>query len=133
MSFDTRRKIITLDQARNLAAQNREKKPAPPAVAFVTHLEVLRAGHVRKLETLASENPGKLFLILTDPESPLVPLEARAEVAAALRVVDYVVPSPDGAGPVLAAIHAGLTVEDEEEDRGRTRLLVEHVRNRSRS
>jgi hypothetical protein len=123
MSFDTRHKIITLDHARTLA---------PAAIAFVTHMEVLGAGHVRKLEELAAGKQGKLFIVLTDPESPLVPMEARAEVAAALRVVDYVIPSPQGAGPVLAAIKPALTVADEEEDRGRTRLLVEHVRSRSR-
>ena len=126
MSFDTRAKIVTLDQARALA------RSGAPHIAFVTHLEVLRAGHVLKLEQLAATTPGKLFLILTDPESPLVPLDARAEVAAGLQVVDYVVPSPDGAGPALAAIEPGFTVLDEEEDRGRTRQLIEHVRSRSR-
>jgi hypothetical protein len=130
--LDTRNKIVTVDQARALAG-----KTESPRVAFVTHLEVLRAGHVRKLEELAAGNPGTLFLILTDPPfepnaSPLTPLAARAEVAAALRVVDYVVPSPGGAVPALSAIQADLTVQDEEEDRERTRLLVEHVRCRSR-
>jgi hypothetical protein len=126
MSFDTRGKIVTLDQARALAREQ------PPAIAFITHLEVLGVSHIRKLQDLAARAPGKLFMILTDPDSPLVPLAARAEVAAGLRMVDYVIPSPDGAGPALAAIHAALTVHDEEEDRERTRLLVEHVRNRSR-
>jgi len=126
MTFDTRHKIVTLDQARDLARE------VPPAVAFVSHLEVLRAGHVRKLEDLAARHPGKLYVLLTEPEAPLVPLDARAEVTAGLRVVDYVVPCPEGPGPALAALHAGVTVHDEEEDRGRTRSLVEHVRSRSR-
>lgn len=130
MSFDTRHKIVTLAQAGALAEESRRSGSAP--AAFVTHLEVLRAGHVRKLEELAAATPGKLFVILTDPESPLVPLEARAELAAALRVVDYVVPSAEGAAPVLAALNAGLTVHDEEEDRGLTRHLIEHVRSRTR-
>lgn len=95
-------------------------------------MEVLRASHVRKLEELAAGNQGKLFVFLTEPDSPLVPLEARAEIAAALRVVDYVVPSPEGAGPTLDVIHPRLTVHDEEEDRERTRSLIEHVRSRSR-
>ena len=130
MSFDTRHKIVTLDQARNLAEESH--RSGSPPTAFVTHLEVLRAGHVRTLEELAAAHAGKLFVILTDPESPLVPLEDRAELGAALRAVDYVVPSPDGAAPALAAIHAGFTVNHEEEDRGLTRQLIEHVRNRSR-
>jgi hypothetical protein len=130
MNFDTRDKIVNLDQAGALAREL--KRDGTPLVAFISHLEVLRASHVRTLQNLAAEKPGKLFVILTEPESPLVPLQARAEVAAGLRVVDYVVPSPGGAGPALAALDAGLTVHDEEEDRVRTRELIEHVRSRAR-
>jgi hypothetical protein len=121
-NFDTREKIVSLDQARAIA---------PPAVAFVTHLEVLGAAHVRKLEELAAAHPGKLLVILTDPQTPLVPLPARAELAAALRVVDYVIPAPEGAGPVLAGLHPGVVIHDEQEDTERTRLLIEHVRSRA--
>ena len=127
MTLDTRPKIVTIDQARALAAET-----GSPRIAFVTHMEVLRASHVRRLDELARGRAGKLFVVLTDPELPLTPLAARAEVAAALRVVDYVVPAPEGPGPALAAIQADLTVDDEGEDRERTRLLVEHVRSRSR-
>lgn len=130
MSFDTRKKIIGIDQARALAAEMR-RRGTPPA-AFVTHLEVLRAGAIQSIEELAASAPGHLFVLLTDPESPLVPLDARAELAAALRVVDYVVPCAEGAAPALAAINPGFAVHDEEEDRGRTRQLTEHVRSRSR-
>jgi len=128
-TFDTRHKIITLDQARVIASD--QHRDGPPPAAFVTHMDVLRAAHIHKLQELARVTPGKLFLILTDPEAPLAPLVARAEVAAALRVVDYVVPSPEGAGPALRAIDPGLTIRDEEEDRGRTHQLIEHVRSRS--
>jgi hypothetical protein len=130
LSFDTRSKIITLAQAAALAEGLSAE--GSPAAAFVTHLEVLRAGHVHKLAQFAADHPGKLFLILTDPESPLSPLETRAELAAALRVVDYVVPAPEGAAPVLAAIRPAVTLDDEEDDRGRARQLIEHVRSRSR-
>ena len=130
MSFDTRHKIITIDQARELAAT-----PGDRPTAFVSHLEVLRAAHVRKLEEIAAGKRGKLFVILTDPptnrEAPLVPLESRAEIAAALRVVDYVIPAPHGSYPALAAVQAGTIIQDEEEDRERTRLLIEHVRSRA--
>ena len=129
MSFDTRPKIITLAQARAAAAE--QHLAGSPPVAFVTHMEVLRAAHVLALEELAAASSGKLFLILTDPEAPLSPLQSRAEVAAALRVVDYIVPSPEGAGPALEAIRPGITIQDEEEDRRRTRQLIEHVRSRN--
>ena len=130
MRFDTRHKIISPAQAGVLAAGAR--CGGSRTLAFVTHLEVLRASHVRELEHLAATTPGKLFVILTDPASPLAPLDTRAELAAALRVVDYVVPSPEGAATVLAVIQADATVHDEKEDCGRTRQLIEHVRSRSR-
>jgi hypothetical protein len=128
--LDTRNKILTLTQASALAEEAR--RSGSPTIAFVTHLEVLGASHVRELEEIAAAAHGKLFLILTDPESPLVPIDARADLAAALRVVDYVVPSAGGAAPAMAAIHPGFTVHDEEKDRVRTRQLIEHVRSRSR-
>jgi glycerol-3-phosphate cytidylyltransferase-like family protein len=128
MSFDTRYKIIDIEQARRIASES-----SAPSIAFVTHLEVLRALHIRKLEEIAAANNGRLFVILTELESPLVPLTARAEVAAALRVVDYVIPAPDGAIPVLEALRPSVTIHDEEEDRERTRSLMEHVRSRARS
>jgi hypothetical protein len=123
MSLDTRCKILTLEQASALPS---------PVVAFVSHLEVLRSSHVIRLQEIAARNLGKLAVVLTDPDSPLVPLQARAELTAALRVVDYVIPSPGGASPALAALRPTLVVDDEEEDRERTRLLIEHVRSRSR-
>jgi hypothetical protein len=128
MSLDTRGKILTLEQVRALAPGVVQE-----SIAFVTHMEVLQASHIRRLEGLASAVSGKLFVILTDPESPLVPMEARAELAAALRIVDYVVPAPQGASAALVAIQPIVMVADEEEDRERTRLLVEHVRSRARS
>jgi hypothetical protein len=121
---NTREKILSLDQARAAAV-------GIPVTAFVTHLEVLQADHIRALEAVAAESvPGKLFLVLTDPPSPLVALEDRAEVAAGLRMVDYVVPTAAGREPALDAIHPRRIIEDEEEDRGRTRRLIEHVRSR---
>jgi bifunctional ADP-heptose synthase (sugar kinase/adenylyltransferase) len=130
LSFDTRSKIITLAQAASLAEGSSSQ--GSPVAAIVTHLDVLQAGHVHKFAQFAAAHPGQLFLILTDPGSPLAPLEARAEMAAALRVVDYVVPAPEGAAPVLAAIRPAVTLDDEGDDRERTRQLIEHVRNRSR-
>jgi hypothetical protein len=119
---NTREKILTLDQARAAAA-------GMPVTAFVTHLEVLQADHIRALEAASAESaPGKLFLVLTDPPSPLVALEDRAEVAAGLRMVDYVVPAAAGRVPALDAIHPHRIIEDEEEDCGRIRRLIEHVR-----
>ena len=131
MNLDTRHKILNIGDA---ATRIRElQQSGQPVVAFVSHLEVLRAAQVRKLEQVAPGAPGKLMVIITEPASPLVTLQARSEVAAGLRVVDYVVPAPDGAAAALAAIDPGSRIDDEEEDRGRTRQLIEHVRSRARN
>ena len=128
MNFDTRGKIVSVKDAAGIAREERSR--GTKVIAFVTHAEVLRAPHVRRLEEASGH--GKLFVILTDPESPLVPLEARAEIVAGLRVVDYVVKVSEGAAAALAAIAPDITIQDEAEDRGRTRELMEHVRAKSR-
>lgn len=128
MSFDTRNKIITVEEAREIARHSRQQPSA-----FVTHMEVLGSNVVRRVEQLAARTDGKFYVILTDPPSPLASLEARAEIAAALRAVDYVISAPEGAAAALDAIQPGLIFHDEEEDCERTRLLMEHVRSRSRS
>ena len=128
--MDTRNKILSIAQAAALAGALR-REASPPSV-FLTHVEVLASDHVRRLEHLAARSPGKIFLVLTDSSSPLAPMEARAEMAAALRLVDYVVPAADGPAPALAAIQPLITVEDEEEDCARTQQLIQHVQTRSR-
>jgi hypothetical protein len=133
VTFDTRGKVVTVEQAARLARDQRSGGML--VVAFVTHLEVLRAAQVRKLEQVAEvagREGGKLFVILTEPESPLVPLAARAELAAGLRAVDYVVAASEGGVAALAAIAPDVTIQDEAEDRRLTRELIEHVRATSR-
>ena len=65
--------------------------------------DILHVGHVRYLEGAARE-ADRLVVAINDDESvkqlkgtgrPLVPADARAEVVAALRGVDYVVVFPD--------------------------------------
>jgi len=55
----------------------------------------LLAAHSRRLRELAE--PGRLLVVaVNDPARPLLPRRARAELVAALAMVDYVV--PDGGG-----------------------------------
>ena len=128
MSLDTRDKILSLSHASEMARELHRKRTS--VVAFVSHLDVLRAVHVRKLEAVCKASD-HVFVILTDSPSPLVPLDARAEVAAGLRCVSYVVPAPNGAAEVLAALSPTTCIYDEEEDRERTRELIAHVRSRA--
>jgi bifunctional ADP-heptose synthase (sugar kinase/adenylyltransferase) len=81
--LDTRSKIIPLEQAR---AQQRGK----PACWVTGHFDPLLAEHVRRLREQVA--PGRLLIVeVTNPDRPLLPQQARAELVAALTMVDYVV------------------------------------------
>lgn len=54
------------------------------------HFDPLLAEHVRRLSEHAA--PGRLLVVeITNPARPLLPQRARAELVAALAMVDYVV------------------------------------------
>ena len=81
--MDTRSKIIEFGEALAIAQQQ--------PVRWVTgYFDPLLAEHARRLREFAA--PGhKLIVVVTNPEHPLLPQRARAELAAALAGVDFVV------------------------------------------
>jgi bifunctional ADP-heptose synthase (sugar kinase/adenylyltransferase) len=83
--MDTRNKIIDLETALGLDRQ----KLAVAAGAF----DVLQAAHARFLETIRPAD-GELLVVVWNDASlsqPILPERARAQLVAALRVVNYVV------------------------------------------
>jgi len=81
--LDTRSKIIGLEQAR---LQDRDKSGCWLAGDF----DPLLAAHVRRLGEHVA--PGRLLIVeITNPAKPLLPQKARAELVAALSMVDFVV------------------------------------------
>jgi bifunctional ADP-heptose synthase (sugar kinase/adenylyltransferase) len=81
--LDTRSKIIPLEEARQRTANS-------PAVWLNGHFDPLLAEHARNLREHAA--PGQTLVVeITNPENPLLPQRARAELVAALEAVDYVV------------------------------------------
>jgi bifunctional ADP-heptose synthase (sugar kinase/adenylyltransferase) len=116
---DTRTKILTQELARAAAA---ECRAAGKAVTLVTgFFDPLVAAHPRRLEELARAGAA-LFVSIQDPPHPLLPARARAELVAALRVVDYVM--------LGGAIAADAVFHEEDADRLRTQELTKHVRER---
>ena len=112
--MDTRNKILTPEEALKLAG--------PVAVAAGT-FNPLRAAEARELAAFHERTPGASLLALVLPADPeLLPQAARAELAAALRVVSYVVPasSEDWIDALRPA--ARLRLEDH------TAALLVHVR-----
>ena len=121
--MDTRSKILTLDAALQL----------PPPVTVVTgYFDVLRAEHVRDLQRARALAPNLPLLAIVLPDTaPLLDQRARAELVAALRVVDYVVTADDrDLDRIIAAFPPSQLVRLEAADQRRSRQLMEHVRSR---
>lgn len=88
MSFDTRTKIVSAETLLRTATK---------ALRVVSgFFDPLTAAHVRRLRELAAPDSA-LAVMVTDPPEPLLEARARAELVAALNMVDYVVLADDGA------------------------------------
>ena len=96
--MDTRTKIVPLDEI--------EERLHNRACTRVSgHFDPLLAENVRRLS--AAREPGRLLVVeVTNPERPLLSQRARAELVAALEIVDYVALSDAG---TPAALDAGIT------------------------
>jgi glycerol-3-phosphate cytidylyltransferase-like family protein len=106
---DTRSKIIPIEEACQRTSNVR-------ALWLAGHFDPLLAEHARRLRERAA--PGQTLVVeITNPPNPLLPQRARAELVAALSVVDYVVLG-NGAHSDDASI---------------TERFIEHVRNRHRA
>ncbi|MGD0497812.1 MAG: hypothetical protein ABSC23_05185 [Bryobacteraceae bacterium] len=121
--MDTRAKILTPAAARRL--------PAPVAIATGL-FDVLRAGHVRELRQAREAAPGaRLVAVALPMENAVLDQRARAELAAALRVVDYVViANRDEAHSLIDALDPVRVVRLEAADERRVSQLREHVHRR---
>jgi len=106
--LDTRTKIISADQAREIAEHNATDW-------FTGTFDPLLAEHAALIQTAA--RPGRTLIVeVINPPQPLLAQRARAELVAALADVDYVVMTD-----------RQCAVSDPEI----TRRFVEHVRRRS--
>lgn len=103
-----------------------------PVKAVLGYFDPLLAAHVRRFTELAE--PGKrLMAVVLNPEAPLLNLRARAELAAGLAIIDFVVPVVGDPGEFLARLAPNEIVHDEKDDEIRTARLIEHVQRRYRS
>jgi glycerol-3-phosphate cytidylyltransferase-like family protein len=78
------------------------------------------------------KNGGRaLLVVVLDPPAPLLNSRARAEILAAFRMVDYVVPAGDQAArDLLTHFTPAEIVREEPADLLRARHLCEHVQRR---
>ncbi len=121
--MDTRNKILSADAA-------------PRAATVVTGtFDVIRAADARELAAIharAIERP--LVVVILPLADALLPQRARAELAAGLRVVDYVLITDDEhPDALLASLQPAELVRLEAVHADRKRQLMEHVHRRQTS
>jgi bifunctional ADP-heptose synthase (sugar kinase/adenylyltransferase) len=110
--LDTRTKIVAVEQVR-------ERIGDRPVKWVSGHFDPLLAPHVRRLVECAV--PGQLLVVeVTNPVRPLLGQRARAELVAALSMVDYVV------------LANGTSAREPSEDASFTDRLIKHVLERHR-
>jgi len=97
----------------------RELLQDKPAQWVSGYFDPLLAEHVKRLRELAK--PGRLLVVeVANPEAPLLPQRARAELVAALAMVDYVVLG--NGEPSKETVDAGMKA-----------TFIEHVLRRHRT
>lgn len=131
MHLDTRKKILTAAQAvetvRRLRAEGR-------SVRFASGwFDPLLAAHARRLEQLRS-GAARVMVVVTDASRPILPARARAELVAALSVVDFVVLSEEERlEDLLSRLGATEVLRGEAADETLTRQLIQYVQTRQRT
>jgi bifunctional ADP-heptose synthase (sugar kinase/adenylyltransferase) len=115
--MDTRTKIVPMQEAERIAAEG--------ATIVSGYFDPLLVSHAERLHGL--KRPGvPLIVIVADPQNPILPVKARAELVAGLAVVDHVVDSGSGR---LAPCPEEI-VHLEEEDAQTLEALIERVHRR---
>ncbi len=121
--MDTRSKILTAEAARALPRG---------ALAVVTGtFNPFLAEHARALAAVRNRTQRPILAVILPAEPALLPAEARAALAAATRMVDYVlIASREEMETLLEILAPAETVRLEADDAVRTRRLIEHVHRR---
>ena len=105
-----------------------------PLAVVTGYFDVLRAEHVRELQHARDAAGAAMLLVMVLPNpAAVLSQRARAELVAALRIVDRVLMTDAAVvDPLLALLHPAHLVRLEEADERRVQQLREHVRKRSR-
>ena len=126
--MDTRNKIIGLEQASALVLESSINQDHLKIVTG--YFDVLLAEHVRRLREIA-DGASRLLVVVLDPPDPVLAARARAELVAALDMVDYVVPADEHAAyALLGRFAGGEVVREESDDLLRAHRLRQHVQSR---
>ncbi|MDR3701434.1 MAG: hypothetical protein P4L56_17430 [Candidatus Sulfopaludibacter sp.] len=100
-----------------------------PLAVVTGYFDVVRAEHVRELAAAHRRAPhARLLVLVVRGAEPLLPLAARAELVAAMRMVDYVLTADDkDVERLIKALRPVLLARLESDDLRRVSRLKEHV------
>ena len=118
IGLDTRKKIV----------EPRSVPSGGPVRVIIGYFDPVYGAHVRALKQLAPAD-SIVVAAVADPPEPLLALRARAELAAALDSIDYVVTDVEGA----LTLPGAAIVDIREDDLQRRNELIRHVVRRHRS
>jgi len=104
---------------------------ARPITLVAGTFDVLRASHIRELSAAGGSPEAALLVVVLPSSGECLPQHARAELVAALRMVDYVVTADTETADRLGEIlMCSPIVRMCETDASRARDLRDHVRRR---
>ena len=116
--MDTRSKILSLEAAGRLTG---------PLTLATGYFDVLRVEHARRLEQAGRP----LLVVVVRHSREILDAPARAELVAALRVVDYVVTADhDELDRLIGQLQPAEILRLEADDLGSTRRLIEDAQRR---
>ncbi len=123
--MDTTSKILSPDSALSM-------KPPQPLVLVAGLFDILRESHVDYLVAVrAHTSAATLIAIVLPDDGAVLEQRARAELVAAMRMIDYVVAATDAdLDRIAGTLHPAAVVRLEDADRQRVRQLIEHVHSR---
>ncbi len=126
--MDSRGKIVAPAQA--LEILGRARSAGQTARLVIGHFDPLLPAHGRRLAEIAA--PGGLLVVLvTDPPDPILPTRARAELVAALRVIDWVLLGDStGVEELIGQLETDQVFCEEAADLRRAEDFRSHVRAR---
>ncbi len=125
--MDTRSKILDWPRARQLVRQRLDSNAAP--IVVTGHFDPMLAPHANRLAEIASQARG-VVVIVTDPERPLLPADARAELVAALEAVEAVTLAAPDTEQFLQSLPVANVIREEASDASRALAFAQHVRGR---
>jgi bifunctional ADP-heptose synthase (sugar kinase/adenylyltransferase) len=127
---DTRNKIIDSQIAVEIAC--RLRRQSRKLVVVSGHFDVVLAAHARDLDGVRNSSGADAIMVILQPVShSLLAAPARAELVAALAMVDYVVSvGDDSLDELLSRLPAERVISRLGADDELKRLLIEHVQSR---